>query len=295
MATTKQNTASSANSFPSSQTKHGSGGIVDDFMYGSNVASAHIYIRMGFMRKVYGILSAQLLVTTLVAAVFMTHEGIQEYVQQNHWMMTMSLFGTLGVLFALMWKRHETPTNYILLGVFTLMEAYCIGVIVTFYKVPSVVEAFLLTLGLTIGLTLYTFQSKKDFTSWHAPAVMCLYSLIVVSFIQILIPVPIVHMGISLAGAALFCIFIVVDTHMLMTRLSPEEYIMAAINLYLDILNLFLYILRILARVFQIGPEPHPGLNALFNESDALPSRVKQERKKLALWEINLVLFRFGQ
>ncbi|GFR99326.1 protein lifeguard 4 [Elysia marginata] len=75
---------------------------------------------------------------------------------------------------------------------------------------------------------------------------MCLWSLMVVSFIQIMIPVPIIHLGISLAGAALFCVFIVVDTHLLMSRLSPEEYIMAAINLYLDILNLFLYILRIL-------------------------------------------------
>ncbi|GFO06307.1 protein lifeguard 4-like isoform x1 [Plakobranchus ocellatus] len=245
MATSKQNTAQSINGFPSSQSKHG-GGIVDDFMYGSNVASAHIYIRMGFMRKVYGILSVQLLITTIVAAVFMAHEGIQDYVQQNHWMMTVSLFGTLGILLALMWKRHETPTNYILLGVFTLMEAYCIGVIVTFYKVPSVVEAFLLTLGLTVGLTMYTLQSKKDFTSWHAPATLCLYTLLLVSFIQILIPVPIVHLGISLAGAALFCVFVVIDTHLLMARLSPEEYIMAAISLYLDILNLFLYILRIL-------------------------------------------------
>ncbi|RUS84896.1 hypothetical protein EGW08_007365 [Elysia chlorotica] len=248
MATTKQNTASGPNVFPAPQStkQHGPSGIVDDFMYGTNVASAHIYIRMGFMRKVYGILSVQLLVTTFVAAVFMSHGGIQEYVQQNHWMMTISLFGTIGVLFGLMWKRHETPTNYILLGLFTLMEAYCIGVIVTFYKVPSVVEAFLLTMGLTIGLTLYTLQSKKDFTSWHAPAVMALYSLLVVSFIQILFPVPALHLAVSVAGAALFCVFIVVDTHLLMARLSPEEYIMAAINLYLDILNLFLYILRIL-------------------------------------------------
>ena len=49
-----------------------------------------------------------------------------------------------------------------------------------------------------------------------------------------------------LLGAALFSLFIIYDTHMLMRRLSAEEYIFAAINLYLDILNLFLHILRIL-------------------------------------------------
>jgi FtsH-binding integral membrane protein len=50
-----------------------------------------------------------------------------------------------------------------------------------------------------------------------------------------------------IAGAVVFSGFIIFDTHIMMTKLSPEEYIMAAINLYLDAINLFLYILRILA------------------------------------------------
>lgn len=49
-----------------------------------------------------------------------------------------------------------------------------------------------------------------------------------------------------IAGALVFCGFIIFDTHMIMHKLSPEEYILAAINLYLDFINLFLYILRIL-------------------------------------------------
>lgn len=48
------------------------------------------------------------------------------------------------------------------------------------------------------------------------------------------------------AGALLFCGFIIYDTHLLMHKLSPEEYILAAINLYLDIINLFLHLLRFL-------------------------------------------------
>lgn len=48
------------------------------------------------------------------------------------------------------------------------------------------------------------------------------------------------------AGALLFCGFIIYDTHLLMHKLSPEEHVLASINLYLDIVNLFLHILRIL-------------------------------------------------
>lgn len=50
-------------------------------------------------------------------------------------------------------------------------------------------------------------------------------------------------------GALLFCLFIVIDTQLLMQTLSPEEYILATITLYLDIINLFLHILRILQAV----------------------------------------------
>ncbi len=59
-------------------------------------------------------------------------------------------------------------------------------------------------------------------------------------------PSEILNVGIAVVGAILFSCFIVFDTHMLIHKLSPEEYITAAINLYLDIINLFLEILKIL-------------------------------------------------
>jgi len=55
------------------------------------------------------------------------------------------------------------------------------------------------------------------------------------------------HVALSVAGAAIFSLYIVFDVYMISRRLSPDEYISAAISLYLDILNLFLHLLRILA------------------------------------------------
>ena len=43
--------------------------------------------------------------------------------------------------------------------------------------------------------------------------------------------------------------FIIYDTHMIMTRVSPEEYVIATIELYLDIINLFIQILKIVAEL----------------------------------------------
>ncbi|XP_014788210.1 protein lifeguard 4 [Octopus bimaculoides] len=220
--------------------------VIDDFMYGSNVASAHIYIRMGFLRKVYGILTAQLLVTTLTAAFFILHEPTKLFVQKNQWMLLIALFATFGVMMVLTLKRRETPTNYILLFVFTALEAYTVGVIVTFYHVSLVLEAFALTCAVTFGLSIYTLQSKRDFSKLGAGLFSVLWIIILAGLLQIFFQSEMLDKLLAIGGAIVFSLFIVFDTHMMMHKLSAEEYIVASINLYLDIINLFLYILRIL-------------------------------------------------
>lgn len=228
------------------ETKDGKDSVVDDFMYGSNVASAHVYIRMGFLRKVYGILSAQILLTTITAALFMSSQTIIDFVQQSQWMLLVAIIGSLGLLIALMVYRQETPTNYILLALFTLFEAYSVGVVVTFYEVHSVIEAFMLTFAVTSALTVYTLQSKRDFSSMRAGLFAALWILIIAGMLQLFFPSPMMDKAIGVGGAFVFSLFIIFDTHMLMHKHSPEEYIVASVNLYLDILNLFLHILRIL-------------------------------------------------
>lgn len=55
--------------------------IVDDFMYGNNVANSHVTIRLGFIRKVYGILAVQLAFTTLVAFVITYFESVSGFIK----------------------------------------------------------------------------------------------------------------------------------------------------------------------------------------------------------------------
>lgn len=223
--------------------------ILNDFNYNNNVASANIYIRMGFLRKVYGILSAQLTVTTLVAALFMSSERVKGFVQGSPNLLFSAMILSFVMMIALFVKRRETPTNYILLGLFTLVEAYTVGVIVTFYDKFVVLEAFGLTAAVTLGLTAYTLQSKRDFSGWAAGLFAFLWVIIIAGFLQMFFHSQVVELGIAIGGAVVFSLFIIVDTSMMMHTLSPEEYILAAINLYLDILNLFLHLLRILSEM----------------------------------------------
>uniref|UniRef100_A0A1W7RAA7 Protein lifeguard 4 n=1 Tax=Hadrurus spadix TaxID=141984 RepID=A0A1W7RAA7_9SCOR len=224
----------------------GSNSIVNDFMYGSNVAKSHIHIRMGFIRKVYGILTAQLFLTTIVAATSMFTPLVRFYINENEWMVLVAFLLSIILLLALMIKRRETPLNYILLTAFTAVEAYSVAVIVTFYDQLAVLQAFFLTFCVTVCLTIYSFQSKYDMSSWGASLFSMLFVLCIASILQMFIGSSQMEMLLSIAGAILFSIFIIYDTHMIMHRVSPEEYIMASIDLYLDIINLFVHLLRIL-------------------------------------------------
>ncbi|KAF2902510.1 hypothetical protein ILUMI_03672 [Ignelater luminosus] len=222
------------------------GGIEDDFAYRNNVLQATKGVRMAFIRKVYGLLTVQLLMTIIVASMCMFTPQIKEFIHTNDWMMFVAMFGSIGLIIALHIKRRETPTNFILLAAFTVVEAYTVGVIVTYYSQAVVLQALLLTLAVLGGLTLYTFQTKRDYSAMHSGLFAGLCILLLGGLLQLFFHSTVFELVISIGGALLFCLFIVVDTQMLMQTLSPEEYILATINLYLDIINLFLYILRIL-------------------------------------------------
>ncbi len=57
----------------------------------------------------------------------------------------------------------------------------------------------------------------------------------------------------SIGGAFVFSTYIIYDTHVIMKYLSAEEYIIGVINLYMDIINLFIKILRILDALKRSG------------------------------------------
>lgn len=63
-----------------------------------------------------------------------------------------------------MWKRHSHPTNLLMLGGFTFFEACTVGSLVAYFDTVIVLQALLVTAFIFIGLTLFTFQSKYDFT-----------------------------------------------------------------------------------------------------------------------------------
>jgi len=191
--------------------------------------------------------TVQLLLTTILSAVSFFSNTYRNWIQSNSWLMWISLFGAIGFMLLTFWKRKSYPTNLIFLAGFTLLEAYSISVITSFYEARIVVEALVITLGIFVGLTIFACQTKYDFTSWMPYLFGGVWALILFGFMAAFFPynstAELIYGGI---GALIFSGYILVDTQLIMRHYHVEEEIAAAISLYLDIINLFLSILRIL-------------------------------------------------
>ncbi|EQB55092.1 hypothetical protein K4K61_007925 [Colletotrichum sp. SAR11_59] len=221
--------------------------IPDDFKFGGSVAEATTDIRNQFIRKVYAILTVQLIATGIVSALSFWSQSYKTWIQSHPGLVWASLLGSIVFMLLTYWKRKSYPTNLLFLGLFTLTEAYTISVIVSFYKTEIVLNAVVLTAGIFVFLTLFACQTKYDFTSWMPYLFGALWGLVLFGFMAAFFPYSstgeLVYGGLA---ALIFSAYILVDTQLVMRKHHVEEEIAAAISLYLDIINLFLAILRIL-------------------------------------------------
>ncbi|KAH9978685.1 UPF0005-domain-containing protein [Lactifluus volemus] len=224
--------------------------LPDDFKYGVSVTESSPEIRNAFVRKVYTILFAQILATTIVSGLLSQSSSTVFWVQNHLWAFYVPLFGTLVVLGLLYWKRHSHPLNIALLAIFTLMEAFTLGVVTAFYDNVIVLQALLITTGVFLGLTLFTLQSKYDFSGMGPWLFGGLLAMVMTGLVGVFIPFSsTLNLIFAIGGTLLFSGYVVYDTYLINNRLSPDEYIMGSISLYLDFINLFLNILRLLNNI----------------------------------------------
>ncbi|KAA3480903.1 BI1-like protein [Gossypium australe] len=218
-------------------------------------------LRWGFIRKVYGILAAQLVLTTVVSALWCSRLRSTSSSMETLASCSSSLISfkrRLRLMIDLNWKmlwplhvyHQKHPVNLIILSLFTVSLSLTVGVSCANTDGRIVLEALILTAGVVASLTGYTFWASKkgkDFSFLGPILFTSLIILILTGLIQMFFPLgstsTAVYGGIS---ALIFCGYIVYDTDNLIKRFTYDDYILASATLYLDILNLFISILRVL-------------------------------------------------
>ncbi|XP_043481560.1 protein lifeguard 1 isoform X2 [Leptopilina heterotoma] len=235
-------------------------------MYGSNYAEDPMHdeikgfefndesIRRGFIRKVYSILMSQLLLSVGIIALFTYHMPTKRWFLANPATVWVALGVTLVLLICMACcssVRRKAPMNFIFLGIFTGAESFLLGAISSRYEPEAVILAVGITAAVCFALTIFAFQTRFDFTALNGILFAALIVFVLFGIIAMFFKGRTITLVYASIGALLFSVYLVYDTQMMMGgkhkySISPEEYVFAALNLYLDIVNIFLYILTII-------------------------------------------------
>ncbi|XP_031485413.1 protein LIFEGUARD 4-like [Nymphaea colorata] len=209
-------------------------------------------LRWAFIRKIYSILTIQLLLTIAVAAVVITVRPISLFFVSTTAGLVLYIVIIIlpFILLCPLYFYHQRhPVNLLLLGLFTVSISFLIGLTCAFTSGKVILEAAILTAVMVVSLTLYTFWAARrgqDFGFLGPFLFGALFILIIFGMIQIFFPLgKITTMIYGALAAIIFCGYIVYDTDNLIKRYTYDEYIWAAIALYLDIINLFLALLTV--------------------------------------------------
>ncbi|XP_011692800.1 PREDICTED: protein lifeguard 1-like, partial [Wasmannia auropunctata] len=211
-------------------------------------------IRNGFIRKVYSILMCQLLITLGMISLFLYHEPSRKWIMRHTEMFWIAFVITIVLIICMSCctnVRRKAPMNFIFLFLFTFAEAFLLSMAASTYNSKEVMLAVAITAVVCLGLTIFAFQTKIDFTGLHSVLFVAVLILLIFGIIAIFWHGKIMTIVYAALGALIFSLYLILDTQMIIGgkhqySISPEEYIFAALSLYLDVINIFLYILTII-------------------------------------------------
>ena len=216
--------------------------------------------RRGFVKKVYGILATQLTITFGWTGIVVSSTDLTTS------MRTDAAYGALigcsvlamviqCALLCCMKVARKSPTNYILLFGFTACWTFIVGAISAQYDPNTVLTAALLTALITVTLSVYACFTKTDFTAVCGPflcfglMIICTMSIIMSIICWSTFSYP--DWWIPFAAgfcAILYGMFLLYDTQLIVGghkyELSLDDYIVGALILYIDIIMLFIELLR---------------------------------------------------
>ncbi|XP_018533645.1 protein lifeguard 1 [Lates calcarifer] len=209
-----------------------------------------ITVRRGFVRKVFSILTLQLLFTFSVVCVFTFSTVVKKAVHINLWAYISSFIIFAVVAITLSYcksfsRRH--PWNIVGLVVVTLSLSYMVGTIASFHNTTAVVITMGVTLAISLAIIAFSAQTRYDFTIFYGILLILAMDLIMFGFFCTFYYSYITDIAYGCLGALLYSLFLMIDCQLMMGmmsfRLDPEEYINAALMIYLDIVLIFLYLL----------------------------------------------------
>lgn len=202
--------------------------------------------RATLVRRTYTLVFISVLVTMFGASFGLSQPALMDYVSVHPFL---SMIGVFAPLFMATRTRQQFPANIGFVLLFTFAEGIFLSPFLYMYgqQQPGVIaEAAGLTIGAFGLLTIYAFVSRRDFSAWGSFFIVGLWILIGTMVINMFFQNETARLWVASATVLVFSGLLIFDTWRLRNVYGPDEYVGAAVNIYLDLLNMFLAILRIL-------------------------------------------------
>jgi FtsH-binding integral membrane protein len=212
-----------------------------------------------FITKVYGWMCAALITTALVSYYTVTTPEVLRAIFGNQFLffgLIIAEFAVVIILSAAINRLSGTAATA-LFFLYSALTGATLSVVVIAYTAESLTTTFLVTAGTFGAMSFYGYTTKRDLTSWGNLLFMGLLGIIVASIVNIFFASTLLYTVITYAGVLIFVGLTAYDTQKIKRMgASIEEgseterkgAIIGALRLYLDFINLFLMLLRILGR-----------------------------------------------
>jgi len=203
--------------------------------------------RATLVRRTYSLVFASIVVTIGAAAYAMSSQRMMDAVLAHPWIMLLCVFAPL---FLAQMARNSFPQNIGFVFLFTFAEGLYIAPFIAIaerFSPGIAMQAGVLTLSAFGALTLYAFVSRRDFSAWGGFLMTGVIVLIVASLLMMFTHSTAGYTWLAGIGVLLFSGLLVFDTWRLRNVFGPDDYVMAAVSIYLDLLNMFVFILSLLS------------------------------------------------
>lgn len=201
--------------------------------------------RATLVRRTYSLVFVSVLVTIAGSMFALSQPRILSAVAAHP---IISMLAMFAPLFLALRARDAFPANIGLVLLFTFGMGVVISPALYVYgqQQPGLItQAALLTIGAFGILTAYAFVSRRDFSAWGSFFVVGLWVLIGTSLLNLFFRNPSMDLWLAGVTVLVFSGLLVFDTWRLRNVYGPNDYVPAAVAIYLDLLNLFMALLRI--------------------------------------------------
>ena len=226
-----------------------------DASYENDILDVH----KGFVFKVYGIVTFQLLITFFICLIPMCSPSLaQKFVENAVIIVLLSVSLLILSLMQLIWfskTYRRVPFNYMLLLVISISMGFAISVACATTEALVVFLAIVMTITTTCCLTIYAFIVRDNIAFFQGMLIISANCLISMAICMLFVDLEISRAVLACIGIIIWGMYLLYDTKFLMTNtiieISCDEYILASIILYFDIMMLFIKILDLLKLVLK--------------------------------------------